>query len=85
LSKFESVVLILLLDGLVNSSYILTLQVRTQRSVMEESDDVDIRPIHYLADVGAALTASFCVAPFIAMIDQAIIQNAAGKCLISLW
>ena len=30
------------LDGLINSSYILTLQVRTQRSVMEESDDVDI-------------------------------------------
>ena len=32
-----------------------------------------------IADVGAALGASFCVAPFIAMVDQAIMENAARR------
>jgi len=32
----------------------------------------------YLVDVGAALTASFLVAPFMTVIDRSIIQNTAG-------
>jgi hypothetical protein len=31
------------------------------------------------ADIGAALGASFCVAPFIAVVDQSIIENASGR------
>jgi hypothetical protein len=45
-----------------------------------------VEPKQYLADVGAAAGASFCVAPFIAAVDQAIVQNASGQAplLVSL-
>lgn len=47
------------------------------------SNDEDVThyvpsPWTLLADVGAALGASFCVAPFIAIVDKAIVENTSG-------
>mmetsp|Transcript_101789 Transcript_101789/g.175717 ORF Transcript_101789/g.175717 Transcript_101789/m.175717 type:complete len:310 (-) Transcript_101789:1707-2636(-) len=34
----------------------------------------------YLADIGAAISASICVSPFVTMVDKAVMENASGRC-----
>eukprot|EP00669_Euglena_mutabilis_P006271 TRINITY_DN1949_c0_g1_i2.p2 TRINITY_DN1949_c0_g1~~TRINITY_DN1949_c0_g1_i2.p2 ORF type:complete len:312 (-),score=85.53 TRINITY_DN1949_c0_g1_i2:296-1201(-) len=37
----------------------------------------------YLADIGAALCAAFCVSPLVTMVDKAVMENASGRA--NLW